>query len=75
VIVFSVIVSGPVAEEMIELSRTFGMEALQNKTYLANQMLSEMVQTAIFALLVFLAYLSVFKPWTKRKTAQHALPR
>jgi len=70
VIVFCIIVSGPAAEELIELSRTFGMEALHNELYLNKKMLIAIVQPAIFALLIFLAYLSVFKPWSKRKSAR-----
>lgn len=70
VIVFCATISGPAIEETIELSRALGMEALHNEAYLANAMLSAVVQPAIFAILVFLAYLSIFKPWSKRKSAQ-----
>lgn len=70
VIVFCIIVSGPAAEELIELSRTFGMQALHNEFYLNEKMLVAIVQPVIFALLVFLGYLSVFKPWSKRKSVQ-----
>jgi len=70
VIVFCIIVSGPAAEELIELSRKFGLESLNNEFYLNKKMLIAIVQPAIFALLVFLAYLSVFKPWSKRKSEQ-----
>ncbi|MBW1799773.1 MAG: DUF2269 family protein [Deltaproteobacteria bacterium] len=70
VIVFCIIISGPAAEGLIELSRTFGMEALHNEIYLNKKMLITIVQPVIFALLIFLAYLSVFKPWGKRKSKQ-----
>ena len=70
VIVFCIIVSGPAAEELIELSRKLGMEALHNEVYLNKKMLSAIVQPTISALLIFLVYLSVFKPWSKRKSTQ-----
>ena len=70
VIVFCIIVTGPATEELIELSRTLGMEALHNESYLNKKMLSAIVQPTISALLIFLAYLSVFKPWSKRKSTQ-----
>jgi len=70
VIAFCIIVSGPAAEELIELSRTFGMEALNNEFYLNKKMFIATVQPAISALLIFLLYLSVFKPWSKRKSTQ-----
>ena len=70
VIVFCMIVSGPAAGELIELSQTFGMEALHNESYLNKKMLGAIVQPTISALLIFLVYLSVFKPWSKRKSAQ-----
>ena len=70
IIVFCIIVTGPAVEKLIELSRTFGMEALHNESYLDKKMLGDIVQPVISALLVFLAYLSIFKPWGKRKPAQ-----
>lgn len=70
VIVFCIIVTGPATEALIELSRTLGMAALHNQIYLNKKMLSDIVQPVIFALLIFLVYLSVFKPWSKRKPAQ-----
>ena len=70
VIAFCIIVSGPAAEELIELSRTFGMEALRNEIYLNRKILIAIVQPTISALLIFFAYLSVFKPWSKRKSTQ-----
>jgi len=70
VIVFCIIVTGPAGDELIELSRTLGVEALHNESYLNKKMLSAIVQPTISALLIFLAYLSVFKPWSKRKSTQ-----
>ena len=70
VIAFCIIVSGPAAEELAELSQTLGMEALHNEFFLNKKILIAIVQPAISALLIFLAYLSVFKPWSKRKPAQ-----
>jgi uncharacterized membrane protein len=69
VILFCIIVTGPAAEKLIELSRTLGMAALHNPAYLADRMLSDMVQPAISAILIFFVYLSVFKPWIKRRSA------
>jgi uncharacterized membrane protein len=70
VIAFCIIVSGPAAEELIELSRTLGMEALHNEFYLNKKILIAIVQPTISALLIFFAYLSVFKPWSKRISRQ-----
>jgi len=69
VIVFCSIVSGPAVEELIELSRTFGIEVLHNETYLLKKMLVDIVEPAIVVLLIFVLYLSVFKPWSKRRSA------
>ena len=62
IIVFAILVSGPAAEEILEFSRTLGMEALNHEPYLKNEMLIAVTQSAISIFLVFMVYLSVFKP-------------
>jgi uncharacterized membrane protein len=70
VIVFCMIVIGPAAGELMELSRTLGMEALHHEFYLNIRMLISVAQPTISVLLIFLVYLSVFKPWSKHKSAK-----
>ncbi len=66
VIIFCTLVTAPIDQELIELGRKLGMEALQNEAYLNKKMLGAMVNPFNIVLLIFLTYLSVFKPWGKR---------
>jgi hypothetical protein len=56
----------PIDQELIELSHTFGLAALHNQTYIAKIMLGMIVNPVNITLLIFLAYLSFFKPWGRR---------
>jgi hypothetical protein len=66
VIAFCTLVIAPIDQELIELSHTFGLAAFHNQTYLAKKMLGMIVNPFNIALLIFLAYLSFFKPWGRR---------
>jgi hypothetical protein len=64
--VFCTLVIAPTDQEMIELSQIFGLAALHNPTNLSKKFLGMIVNPANIAILIFLAYLSFFKPWGRR---------
>lgn len=57
----------PWLEHMSELSGNTKIMALQTPEYLRSQMLNEISAFAVFGCLIFLVWVSVFKPWGKFK--------
>jgi uncharacterized membrane protein len=66
VIVFCTLVLVPIDQELIDLSRAFGLAAMQNQIYLGKKMLGMIVNPVNVSLLIYLVYLSFFKPWGRR---------
>jgi len=55
----------PWLDRMSELSGNTGALALQTPEYLRSQLLNEISAFAVFGCLLFLVWVSVFKPWGK----------
>ncbi|HEX2966602.1 MAG TPA: DUF2269 family protein [Syntrophorhabdaceae bacterium] len=66
-IVSGTVLLGPWENNMLELSRRLGINALTDPTYVFSEKMNFIFGLIQFAMLVFAAYLSVFKPW-KGKT-------
>lgn len=66
-ILIGTFILGPALDNIIELSRTLGLGALQDTDFLYNKKINTYVGVAQFLALVFLIVISVLKPWGKRK--------
>jgi|APSaa5957512622_1039677.scaffolds.fasta_scaffold178374_1 uncharacterized membrane protein len=67
VIVFSIVYLGPVSPNLIEISGKLGLDALTDKTYVSYFTRLTVFNPVNISLFLFMAYLSQFKPWGKRK--------
>ncbi len=63
----SIIYLGPVSPNLIEISSKLGLDALTDKTYISYFNRLVVFNPVNITLFLFLAYISQFKPWGKRK--------
>ena len=67
IVIFSIIYLAPVAPKLIEISENLGLRALKDKTYQDYFMRAVIFNPVNIFLMLFMTYLSYFKPWGKRK--------
>ena len=67
VIVISIIYLGPASPNLIKISGKIGMDALTDETYVSYFTRLTVVNPINISLFLFMAYISQFKPWGKRK--------
>jgi uncharacterized membrane protein len=67
IIVVSIIYLGPVSPNLVEISGKLGLEALTDETYVSYFFRLTVFNPINISLFLFMAYISQFKPWGKRK--------
>lgn len=67
-ILFGTFYLGPWETKMMDISGRLGMAALQDPDYLYNQRMNFMFGIGQCAVLLVTVWISVFKPWRKRKS-------
>jgi hypothetical protein len=58
---------GPASPNLIKISAKLGMDALTDETYVSYFTRLTVVNPINISLFLFMAYISQFKPWGKRK--------
>ncbi|MCD4720968.1 MAG: hypothetical protein K8S13_14095 [Desulfobacula sp.] len=66
-ILFGTFYLGPWETNMMEISGELGMESFMNPDYLYNQKMNLIFGTAQCLILMITVFISIFKPWKKRK--------
>jgi uncharacterized membrane protein len=66
-ILFGTFYLGPWETNMMEISGKLGMESLTNPDYLYNQKMNLIFGAAQCLILMITVFISIFKPWKKRK--------
>jgi uncharacterized membrane protein len=67
IIIISIIYLGPVSPNLIKISGKLGLEALTDETYVSYFTRLTIFNPINIFLFLFMAYISQFKPWGKRK--------
>jgi len=67
VIVISIIYLGPVSPNLVKISGKLGLDALTDKAYVSYFKRLTVFNPINISLFLFMAYISHFKPWGKRK--------
>lgn len=67
VIVISITYLGPVSPNLVRISEKLGLDALTDKTYLSYFTRLKVFNPINISIFLFIAYISQFKPWGKRK--------
>jgi len=68
IILLGTFYSGPTLNEIVNISKTEGLAVLENTDYLAMDQTHRMIGLGMTLTLIFTVFISVFKPWTKKKS-------
>ena len=67
IIIISIVYFGPVSPNLVKISGALGLDALTNETYIRYFTRLTIFNPINISLFLFMAYISKFKPWGKRK--------
>jgi hypothetical protein len=63
---------GPWENAMLEISGKLGISALSDHAYLYNEKMNFIFGMVQCSLLIFALFVSIFKPWKKKKITAHS---
>lgn len=67
VIIYSTLFLAPLDHDLIDMSKNMGLEVYSNESYISYTMRVKICNLINICILLFLTYLSYFKPWGKVK--------